>query len=264
LLLSFSFGDETEAAEAGEAIGGRLAGAMDLRSFPFLLLVAGYRDGDSRQVGLWAFPRDDAFRFVAGAQPLIELLANVFSRTSRLRKGAEFGGRRHRAGFLSGRVLDLQAGPNATNVANYWIERFLECTLAVTPEIGTTVLAQAIQRLYQSTSDPADRSQLHVAAIAVRHAPEQTLSLQDFGDRYLSPPLAARLSEASPEPQINASRFRFKPDTFDRFVTTHVYTLDNGVIVSAPLDQVGESVRITDNRTLTATGQIERERIKGG
>ena len=263
LALAFGFGDDMSARDAGQSIGARLANAMDMRSFPFLLLIAAYREEDERKVGLWAFPRDDAFRFRGGDRPIIELLADVFSRTSRLRKGAEFSGANHRASFLSGRVFDLQSGRETTNVANYWMERFLQCTLAVTPVIGTTVLAQALRRLYQETADPTDRSQVHVAAIAVRIAPEQSFSLAEFGDRYLNPELAESLLGASPQPQINNSRFRFSRETFDRLVTTAVYNLDNGVIVSSPLEQIGDAVRITDNQTLTATGRIERERIRG-
>jgi hypothetical protein len=34
-------------------------------------------------------------------------------------------------------------------------------------------------------------------------------------------------------------------------------------VVTSPIDEVGESVTISDNRVLSVTGRIERERIKG-
>lgn len=263
LILQFLFHHDDDAMAASRGLALRLAAAMDRRSHPFLLLEAGYAEGDRRKAGLWAFPRDEAFRFRGGRIPAIELLADVFSRTSRLRKGAEFAGRNLRTDLLSGRVLDLQAGPNVTNVANYWVERFLECTLGLTPEIGTTVMAQALRDAYDA-ADPDQQAQLHTAAIAVRHGPARDLSLQDFGEQYLTEELRELVLRSSSEPQLSHARFRFRPETFDRYVTTHVYRLDNGVIVSAPLNEVGDSVVIDEQRQLTATGRIASERIKGG
>jgi hypothetical protein len=262
LALALSFGKTTESASAARAIAVRLGNAMDARSHPFLLILAAYRNGDRRMTGMWAFPRDDAFRFVAGTRPAIQLLADVFSRTSRLRKGAEFQGRNNRSSFLSGRVLDLQAGRDVTGVANYWIELFLECRLGVTPEIGTTVLARAIRGAYES-SNSEERSQLQIAALALRQAPPGTLSVRDFAEQYLPAPVGERVLEASSAQDINSSRFRFRPETFDRFIATQVFNLDTGVVVTSPIDEVGESVTISDNRVLSVTGRIERERIKG-
>jgi hypothetical protein len=115
-------------AEAAAAeLAARLSQAMENRSPACLFLAAGYRDSAAapvREVTLWIFPRDDAFRFRSRAHA-IELLSDVFSRTSRLRKLALFDGRNLRTDFLEADVLDFQAG-GIGGVAEFWIERFLE------------------------------------------------------------------------------------------------------------------------------------------
>ena len=51
---------------------------------------------------------------------------------------------------------------------------------------------------------------------------------------------------------------------FDELVQYRVYYLTNGVRVSAPFKELGESVTIDDDgqhRTLTARGAIQREKM---
>ena len=101
--MELAFALRTERAEVGAVdLAARLSSAMDNRSPACLFLAAAYRDNASalsREVALWIFPRDDAFRFRSQAQA-IDLLSDVFRRTSRLRKLARFSGRNLRTDFL--------------------------------------------------------------------------------------------------------------------------------------------------------------------
>lgn len=52
---------------------------------------------------------------------------------------------------------------------------------------------------------------------------------------------------------------------FDAMVSYHVYELSSGVRVSAPFQEVGDSVRIEEVdgvRSLTATGAIAAEKVR--
>jgi hypothetical protein len=141
-LLDLAFGDDPTADAAALTLARRLASAMDHRSPANLLVLLGSRDDVLGSARVWTFPRDDAFRFDEAAAPAIELLADVFSRTSGLRKAARFDGESHDASFIGGDALDFQTGSNSFEVANYWIGRFLDCRLGVTPIVGTQLVLQ--------------------------------------------------------------------------------------------------------------------------
>jgi hypothetical protein len=223
----------------------RLSQAMDNRSPACLFLAAGYRDTAAaltRDVALWIFPRDDAFRFRAQARKhAIDLLNDAFSRTSRLRKLALFRGRNLRTDFLEADVLDFQAG-GIGGVAEFWIERFLEAGLTITPDAGTRMLADAFRQAAQADLSYDQREQLQATLMAVRNMPARRLSLQQVADEFLDPPLAEPFLAAAPNPDAARSLFRLNRDLFDRTVNYRVFRLDTGVWVSAPLEEVGQSV----------------------
>jgi hypothetical protein len=132
LIMQYAFGESSDADEAALALAHRLSGAMDLRSTVCLFVAAAFRDGDRLAVTLWTFPRDEAFRLRHGSSgPSIEVLTDVFSQTSRLRKAAQFQGRQLRSDFLSGRVLDFQADHASRDVADFCgLAAFWSVTLA--------------------------------------------------------------------------------------------------------------------------------------
>ena len=105
-VITFTFKDQHRAAEAAALVlARRLSRSMDERSKPCLFVAAVYRDSATapqRRVALWIFPQDEAFRLNAMT---IELLTDIFSRSSRLRKLALFEGRDIRSHFTNARVL---------------------------------------------------------------------------------------------------------------------------------------------------------------
>jgi hypothetical protein len=267
-VMDLAFAARTERAEtAAAALAARLSGAMDNRSPSCLFLAAAYRDNTtapSREVALWIFPRDDAFRFRSHAHA-IELLSDVFSRTSRLRKLARFSGRKLRTDFLEADVLDFQAG-GIGGVAEFWIERFLEAGLTITPDAGTRMLADAFRQAAQADLSYEQREQLQAALMVVRNRPAQRSSLERIAEEFLAPDVATPFLAAAPNPESARSMFRLNRDLFDRTVNYRVFRLDTGVWVSAPLEEIGQSVQVTRARGRDAEragGLGERVRVEG-
>lgn len=268
LLLETLFGPTGSANDAAERLAARLEASMDQRSEAHLLVIIASVDGTTGNASLWAFPRDEAFRFVTGNQPAIELLVDIFSRTSRLRKGARFIGERSDTSFLRGRAVDYQAGRSATAVAEYWIGRFLECDLAITPVVGTEVAASAIRRLAETLEGGDARRQLNAAVIALAESPRPSWTLSEIADNFLAPELGERLLQASERPEFNHARFVLDRSTMSRLVGTRVLELESGVIVTSPVDMVrgvgtpDAPVIIRDNH-LELEGQIVSDRLRG-
>lgn len=266
--MRLAFAARTAQAQAAAAeLAARLSRAMDNRSPACLFLAAGCRDSPAaraREVALWIFPRDDAFRFRSQAQA-IDLLSDVFSRTSRLRKLALFKGRELRTDFLEADVLDFQAG-GIGGVAEFWIEGFLEAGLTITPDAGTRILADAFRQAAQADLSYEQREQLQAALMAVRNMPERRFSLEQVVQEFLAPEIAEPFLAAAPNVESARSLFRLNRELFDRTVNYRVFRLDTGVWVSAPLEEIGQSVQLEPEPTdaVEAAGAPgERLRVEG-
>jgi hypothetical protein len=266
-LLDLAFGADDLADAAARALADRLAGAMDNRSQANLLILLGNRADAIGTARVWTFPRDDAFRFDAAVEPTVELLADVFSRTSGLRKAARFDGEDHDASFISGAALDYQTGSNSIDIAEYWIARFLGCSLGVTPVAGTHLVARALRKVDESLTDPAQRQALTMAAVALRHSPRTNWTLVDAASTFLADGLREMLIAASDKPDMIDAPFALDHDLFDSLVATRVFSLESGVVVTSPISEVGtpddptKPVVITGDR-LRCEGTVAKEVLR--
>ncbi len=267
LILAFGFGGPAGARAAALSLARRLAQGMDQRSAPCLFVPAAFQAADRRSVYLWTFPRDEAFRLRRDAAgPTIEVLTDIFSQTSRLRKAARFQGRNLRSEFLSGRVLDFQANNVSRIVADFWIVRFLDARFGIGGDSGTRLLARVVRKAYDDCPQLEDKEALYTAVMAMRRSPQKRVSLKDFADRYLEAAARDTFIAAVPNRESLESVFEFNRDVFDSTIQFRVFQLDTGVFVSSPLTQIGESVEITEGqrRQLSCRGRILNEQLRTG
>lgn len=264
-VMKFAFGESAAARTAALAMALRLGQSMDGRSTRALFIPVAYQKEDKRKVILWIFPSEDALQLNRTADgAAIEILRNVFSQRSKLRKAAQFEGRDARVDFLNGRVLDFQAGNTISSVADFWVQRFLQCTLAIKGDAGSRMLAHVIRRAYEKTDDLDEQEQLHAATIAVRRSPNRRVSVQSFADQYLEGALKARFLASSSNPEARVTYFEFHREAFDSILHFRVFQLVGGVYVSAPLQSVGQSVRLegTARKTLVCEGTVVDEKLR--
>lgn len=228
-----------QAAVGAAALAAQLSKAMDERSPDCLFLAAAYREdgSDDRQVALWIFPQDEAFRF-SPTQHDIELLTDIFSRTSGLRKMALFRGQEGRTHFLNAQVLDYQTG-RADDVARFWIERFLDAELAITPKAGTRLLADALKRASDADLTAAENRQVHAAAVALHSMPTAEWSLEQVANQFLSGKARESFLATADNDETRTSVFRIDHDTLSTGLAYRSFQLPNKVLVSAPIDEVG-------------------------
>jgi hypothetical protein len=238
---------------------------MDQRSTPALLLVVAIDTNNRRglkQTVIWIFPNEDAFQLRRGrGEPTIEVLKDVFSRRSKLRKAAMFEGGSSRSDYLDGRILDLQAGARKQDVAEFFIGTFLDCSLSITPDVGSRILAETIRQTHEELESPLEREQLHAAIIAVRNSPTNRISLDAFAQRYLNGPLREAFLEHAPNQETAETIFEFSRDSFDQVLQFRVFQLANGAYVYSPLTEVGRGIRVVEGR-LECEGTITREKLR--
>jgi hypothetical protein len=233
-----------KALEGARDLAKRLSGAMDHRSEASLLVLAVYdADSDVRRLHMWTFPREEALRFRSGATPTIEFVRDIFSRRSRLRKGARFEGRDDRTGFLNGSAFDYQASYGVKPIADLWIVRFLNAQLEMTPSAGTRMIADCLRKAFDGSTSAGEREELYRAALGVRGSRKKRWSLQEFAKTFLTDELGKRFISLAPNEQSRGALFDIDHAEFEARIDTRVFTLRDGVIVSAPFGTVGQSVR---------------------
>jgi len=264
-IISVAYNSDDLALAASYELASALSNAMDQRSLECLFIIAVQQNTNIRAVTLWTFPRDQAFRFNSSkGKPLIEVLTDVFSRTSNLRKAALYQGKQLRNDFMTGKVLDFQAGKSSNEIANYWLSKFLSSTLAIQSESGTRLLAKTLRQAHDVCDKRADREQFFVAMISIRAALRTRWSLKDFADQYLSGLAKVHFLEAIPNENTLVSSFEFNREIFDSSIKFRIFHLDSGVIVSSPLDEIGKSIKLTSEepRQLSCEGIILDERLR--
>jgi hypothetical protein len=266
-VLSVAFESGKKAAEAAKFLGCQLSKAMDERSPECLFLLAAYVEKGSkkRRVALWIFPQDEAFRFTPGQKDNdIELLTEIFSRTSALRKMALFEGKNLATSFLKAKVLDYQTG-RADDVAGFWIRRFLEAGLSITPAAGTKVLADALKRASDADLTQQENQQVHAAALAIHTMPQTHWSLEEVANNFLAGKAREVFLATAENDATRTSTFELDRAALQRGLSYRNFRLPGDVWVSAPLDQVGDGglvqVEPSDDAD-SETGLGERLRLE--
>jgi len=237
-------------------IAQKLAMSMDGRSNPFLLLISCFESGGLRRLVLWAFPKDSAFRFNFGPSGAsIEMIPDIFSVSSSLRKAAVFEGKNRSDSFWAGRVLDIQSGRT-----NFWIEDFLQCSSSLKGVYGTEQLAGYVSAAFKKVKTEESREELYNAIVAIRTSPKKNISYESFAKDYLSDEARTTFLSGVPVAERNMI-FKFSRDVFEKKIGFRSFQMRDSVYVSAPFNTIGESV-IVDNKNLTYSGEIEQEFLR--
>ena len=262
-LLSLAFDKKSSASTTATALATRLAMAMDQRSKSCLLVVTvrGEASASDRQIVLWTFPQDEVFRF--GSSNL-DVLSDVFSRTSFLRKAAVFVGKQTRTGFLKGRVLDFQMKESNKVAADYWMGLFLEAQPEMSSAEGSRILGGVLRSAYDSAGDDAVRDQLVAVIEAIRLGPQVKWSIDQVIDN-LGDVAAEAVRRAAPNPATRSGLFDVDRDNFMDRLRFRAFDLEGGIRVIAPVEAVGQQVVVNDDdggRQLAVAGRVAAERLR--
>lgn len=250
-------------------LAARLASAMDNRSKPALLMVSIHSaaSATARRALIWTFPQQEVFslRVTEGKNNLV--LMDAFSPDSILRKVAFFEGPRTSSGMLTARVLDLQVTSADRSAADLWISKFLDARLQMSSAEGTQTLAAALRSAHQKTRDDARaQDQITAAISALRVSSNRRVTLAQVANSFLDGQ-AAEAFLAATAPEARTAVFEVDQTKFDHLVQYRRFTLDSGVVVSAPFAELGDGGAVqlsTDGnrRRLRVEGEIEEEQVR--
>lgn len=257
-VMAFAFGRGENISDNAGFLALRLSEEMDGRSNPFLLLISCFRDKGLARVVLWAFPKDEGLQFSATKAGVdVTVVEDVFHISSSLRKAASFSGTRDADSFWEGRMVDLQSGRT-----DLWVERFLICRLSMNGIHGTKTLVELLNTAYRQAKSEIVREELFSAIVGVRTAPVKRTSFLKFASDYLGDNAKCEFLSIVPDDQKTTS-FDFDRETFENRIGVRVMKTADRVIVAAPLETIGNSVKIRESQ-LSFSGTIESEYLKAG
>lgn len=266
--LKIAFTDDIAANSAG-LLALRLADIMDKRSSPTLLLVS-VHDAEAngkRRCLLWTFPQQEVFDLDIAQENVRLNVRDAFIRESSLRKVAFLEGRNDRTGMLTARVLDFQASSTERTAADLWIVKYLDARLQMSGPEGTRLLARAMRTAFTRTAgDQQAHDELSAGISAIRTSPRRRWSINDVSSTYLGPVASAALTTGLGA-EVPAAPFDLDRPIFDAIVQYKRFTLDNGIVVSAPFAEMDNNggIELTDTpagRHLKVEGQIEEEQVR--
>ena len=262
-IIEYLWGNSNE---AGKQIALRLSLKMDKRTEECLLVLTwGELDNGSRQLVIWVFPKEEALQFKAGSTNAINVLEDVFSRTSRLRKAARYCGYNVSASLLGGHVLDFQS--SGEGIADYWISEFLLSRLSLNDEAGSRIVGEALEKLYNKIQDRSSREKIYAAIVTLKNKPNVPTRAADIASLFFAGDNAiiGKFKRLFKSDDVYNARFKFSQSAFREVIKLSIYTLENGITVTTPIGISESDLTIKDEnnkRKLSATGIIESERIR--
>jgi hypothetical protein len=265
-LLTVAFGLTKAPRTAALRIAVRLSASMDNRSRAGLVLLAAEADADDvkRRVSLLLLPREDVVQLndAAAEDVLLELLKNAFSTASELRKFARVEGHNSRTQFLSADILDLEDRSSSGEAADFWIKDFLIARPRMNSDAGSRLLAAALRRAFEAApenSRDATFAAMHKAGSGL----VKRTTLAQYADNELPLTLHEQFFRGLSD-DVRRTAFQLNPQIIKEKLGRRIFETKDGVIVSAPADVVGGTVRIKDNgreRTVSYVGVIKKESV---
>ncbi len=268
--LAFS-GKAKERSDAALAIAATFGASMDDRSpGENLLLLSVHRTNSAKnlRVVLWTFPQEEVFKLDATKKGNL-LLQDAFVPKSNFRKMASFEGGRTPAGFTKGRVLDPQSGSRSEDIAQFWLEKFLNARLEISTQQGISLLSRALSDTYNKSKTIEEKGKVLRAIVGLGSYNGARLSVKSVGDDFLEPAQRKILEAQVPDEETHMADFLFDKDLFAREFPNEIFELEGGVVVSAPLValQNGATLTISEpsedgHQMLTLTGRISSTKLR--
>lgn len=271
MKLAFS-SKANERSDAALMIAAQFGASMDGRSpSENLLLLSVHRTNVLRnlRVVLWTFPQEEVFKLDVTKKGNL-LLQDAFVPKSNFRKMASFEGANTPVSFFKGRVLDPQSGSRSEDIAQFWLEKFLNARLEISTQEGINLLSRALSDTYNKSKTIEEKGKVLRAIMALGSYNESHVSIKSVGEDFLEPTQRKILRAQVPDEETHLADFLFDKDLFSSEFPNEIFELEEGVIVSAPLATLENRNLLTvsepnDNgqQTLTVSGRIASTRLRG-
>ena len=201
------------------------------------------------------------------------LIERIFMQSPKYYKAAYYLGIPIQKDLWSGYAIDKQVNYRNSEIAQYWIQSFLNSNYKTTSKEGSRQFANAVLRASQTAKDLSTKQKLASLAALVSGLDGKTVSINDIIKKYtLSPEVEYELLKNLPYPEYADTKFTFDSGEFTSNAPYSCVELDNEATMIAPsntLDDVFvreliEQINQTkDLYRFSTKGQIQREQLRG-
>lgn len=262
-LMTIAFGATQAPKTAATRMATRLSVAMDNRSGDALLLITVEVEAPKHRVSMLVLPREDVVQMNGKSteEVLLNLLRDAFSTGSALRKFARVEGHESRTQFLTAEIIDLQLTVANKEGADFWVKEFLMARLRMNSESGSRKLVAALRRAFEAASEH-NRDAAFAAMLKAGSGIVKRTSLIKYAEE-----LPAELHSAyfhGIEDEVQRTAFDVNQDVMRDNLGRRIFEAKDGVIISAPAETVGQTVRIQADaqaRLVKYEGVIKKERV---
>lgn len=197
----------------------------------------------------------------------VDFIERVFRKRSTAYKSAFFKTQSLSAGFHLGRAADRQTNAKV-ELAQYWINDFLECKLNLQGPLGSRRLGIGIAEAVKNTDDSETKQELFAITVTMRNQEGKIQSARNlFRGVAASDNAIQAIANELTNPAAMDEVFPFQVSEFDRHIGFRIVELDNGAMLIANyanFPEVYEVERLpADNRLrFTTSGTIVKEQYR--
>ncbi len=202
------------------------------------------RDDRKHAAYLARFPATEAIRTQLGRQFRVELVRDIYMKSSRTYKAALFMDTSIADGFWTGRATDRQINIAAQELAQYWIYSFLKAEFEISSKSGSFMIARSLSGLINKETDPALKQQLIALATILPNQNGRSISIREMCERTRVPQkLQTLILDSLENKAAFQTQFQFDSGEFLRTVAFRSEYLDNGAVLTAPSNKFDECFR---------------------
>lgn len=127
------------------------------------------------------------------------------------------------------------------------------------------MIARALIECAKQTNDLSQQQQLNNAAMSIRSGPKGKWSPKEIADAFLDSEMASRFRTKFSNDSAYNTVVEIDQAVYEKSLNFTVYKLESGVVVSSPLSQVGDAVRVRDEADgshLSCEGRVLSQKIR--
>lgn len=254
---------------AGRKIAERLQSVTTNKSGMGLLFLVLAKEGKTHKIMISRFPADQGVMAEQNSKTLkVEFIEQVFLKNANAYKSAIYTGSSTAADFWVGDAVDKQTNHGAKDVANYWIRDFLLSDFKTTSKAGTKRLAIALRDAISNTDDLDVKHEITSVAILAKNMAGKNTSIAEFYNQFhLSDDAKSVIDKQLKSTRLAGDKFQFDIDEFAKHISYKTLEIDNGAIITAPMDTFDKSFRELESddpevRTFQTSGRVINEKLK--
>lgn len=233
---------------------------------PGLLFVIGGVDNGKSKIMVSRFPADEGIMAdEQGGKLTVAFVDKLFMKNRNSYKAVVFHRLSPTSTRRSGQAVDKQVNDTKNPSSRYWIENFLECELAVTPQAGSERFATALREIYNATSDLDDKMLLAAAAKMLqnfggqKHTPRELLEKLNLSDDVINA-VEKRIGK-----HAMAETFELNIEYFKSSFRYQSKLLHTGVMITAEVDEYDKVVHekeVEGETQITTRGRIVNSKVQ--